>query len=972
MTDARRGGEGSRAPAAPSPGAGAGAGELLGWPLAGVLAGVGVGLADSGWAILRGIGGLGPARAGWLLALAGGTLGLAGLVAGAAIAVGAWLVRRAGPEGGRGPAARLWLGPALVAAACAPIFAIDAFAMFRGRKAAEIPGHRAIAVGLALVGTAAVLWAARWAARAGSGSGARSTRARRLVLGVGGLLSAAVAELANQLVLRRLYPWFHATLALATGVAALLGVHALMDRAAAAGRAGTAADARRRWRALATGLAALAVSGVAALAVARARSRQTLRFAVTERTAATAELVRALPSRIWRGPPAARAGAADDLEARLPPLPEGPRRPDADVLIITVDALRADHVGAYGYTRHPTTPHIDKLAAQGVRFARAYAQAPHTSFSVATMLTGKYFPTLARLAPAEVHDPIASVLRQYNWRTAVFYPPAVFFVDAQKLKPYADSHFSFEYVKFEYLPAPKRVDQIIRYFELEKPEKSFVWVHFFEPHEPYDAHPEFPFGGADLDRYDSEIAYADASIGRLVAYVRDRRPGTIIILAADHGEEFDEHGGRYHGSSLFEEQVHIPLVVSVPGVKPRVIDAPVELIDVTPTLLNLLDIPVPARMRGTDLGPWLADPPAPEGRLPPAFAEVEDKRMIALGHEKLICDLGWGFCAYHDLSSDPGERRNLADERPERAAALRARLDDWLDSHVRLEPVLARGAANPNGERVPRAIERGRLGDLLAGPALAELMLSKDEPLPVRREAAQLLVTLPARAETAQAIMTAARDPDATVAAWAAVGAVRLGDRAAIERVERTLDDPQLPMALRLRGALSLAARGDAAGVPVLGQALGSCSDQVLTCRLIVLQLGKLRDRRAVPVLLEHLGEVQNRREMVDALGDIGDPRAIAALIDRLRHDEYVPVRAQAARALAKIWLATKPPTKPGGAKLGDPPVASRARRASIGADDADDTIVQALAHASASETEALVIAAARESLARIQAAKPD
>ena len=458
---------------------------------------------------------------------------------------------------------------------------------------------------------------------------------------------------------------------------------------------------------------------IAVLAGIEARRSQTIRFAALERTSATAQLLRLSPISLR----SQTYVAVERLEAEreLPALPEGPRRPDADVLVITVDALRADHVGAYGYTRRPTTPHIDRLAARSVRFSRAYAQAPHTSFSIASMLTGKYFPTLARLAPAEVHDPIASVLRSYAWRTAAFYPPAVFFVDAQKLKAYADSNFAFEYVKFEYLEAQKRVDQIIRYYQVEKPKKSFVWVHFFEPHEPYVAHAEFPFGAGDLDRYDSEIAYSDAAIGRLLAYVQDQRPGTIVILAADHGEEFDEHGGRYHGSSLFDEQVHVPLLISVPGVGARVIDRPVELIDITPTVLNLLDVPVPARMRGTDLGPWLATPPADPARLPPAFAEVEDKRMIVFGVEKLICDLNWGFCAYHDLAIDPGEKRNLADERPERAAALRGMLDAWLDGHVRFEPVLARGAANPNGESVPKAIERGRLGDLLAGPGLAAL-----------------------------------------------------------------------------------------------------------------------------------------------------------------------------------------------------------------------------------------------------------
>src|SRR5256885_12362107 len=101
------------------------------------------------------------------------------------------------------------------------------------------------------------------------------------------------------------------------------------------------------------------------------------------------------------------------------------------------------------------------------------------------------------------------------------------------------------------------------------------------------------------------------------------------------------------------------MIVAVPGVSPRVVPSPVELIDVTPTVLNLLDIPVPARMRGTDLGPWLASPPAPVDRLPPAFAEAEDRRMVVWRGEKLLCDPHWGFCAYYDLSRDPGAKANL-------------------------------------------------------------------------------------------------------------------------------------------------------------------------------------------------------------------------------------------------------------------------------------------------------------------------
>jgi HEAT repeat protein len=131
---------------------------------------------------------------------------------------------------------------------------------------------------------------------------------------------------------------------------------------------------------------------------------------------------------------------------------------------------------------------------------------------------------------------------------------------------------------------------------------------------------------------------------------------------------------------------------------------------------------------------------------------------------------------------------------------------------------------------------------------------------------------------------------------------VRLGVEAARPRVRAIVEAPAKPASgsLRVRAALALATVGDATGVPVLASALDEC-EEVLLCRLIVLSLGKLRDARAVSGLLKHLPEVQNRREMVDALGDIGDRAARDALVQRLHSDEYVPVRVQAAAALAKL-----------------------------------------------------------------------
>ncbi|HXU63934.1 MAG TPA: sulfatase-like hydrolase/transferase, partial [Polyangia bacterium] len=643
------------------------------------------------------------------------------------------------------------------------------------------------------------------------------------------------------------------------------------------------------------GLAALLVGGAAVAAFASAaalRSSQVLRFAASERTALASVALRAAPGLARGRAPAAETAAAPS--APLAPLPDGPRRPEADVLIITIDALRADHVGAYGYPR-ATTPNLDALARQGVRFTRAYSQAPHTSFSVSSMLTSKYFPTMVRLAPGEKHDTAAAVLRRFGWKTAAFYPPAVFYIDSDKLKDFAATHFDFEYVKFEYIDAQRRVDQLLAYYDGVKPRRSFVWVHFFEPHEPYVAHDGFAFGAGDVDRYDSEIAYTDAAVGRLVREVRARRPGTIVIVAADHGEEFEEHGGRYHGSSLYEEQLRIPLIISIPGVAPEVIDGQAQLIDVTPTVLNLLDIPIPARMRGTNLGPWLAAPPAPATRLPPAFAELEDRRMVSLGGEKLICDMRQGLCAYYDLTADPHERRNLVDERPARVAVLRGLLDRWLDAHLTFEP----GASGGTAAAVPRALERGRLGDAAAAPELAVLLASNAPPAE-RREAARLLVELPPQPSTGPALERAASDPDPAVADWAVVGAARLGDLSRRARVQALAADPKADQALRVRAALALATGGDATGLEVLAGALDAHED-VLLCRAIVVALGRLHDRRAVPILLKHLPEVQNRREMVEALGALGDPAASPALLDRLAHDPYVPVRAAAARALAAV-----------------------------------------------------------------------
>ncbi|MBN2576290.1 MAG: sulfatase-like hydrolase/transferase [Deltaproteobacteria bacterium] len=862
------------------------------WPICGFLGGALAGIMDSLWTIVGGVGACDAARHAQLAFVGASVTAAAGAVLGLLIGTLAQTARRSRQPSSMAatrPLRRRISGEAALATlVAAPVLLYDAFALFHGQRAAQIPGRTALALALFAGGTVAFYAAARAFRLLGR---ARGQAARWIAVAALVAVAVVVHHLDREL-LPRLYPWFHATLA---GVTLLLMVLATRIAVEALGRSTDRVSGRRaRLRATALALG-LALSGTG-FSLWLLRHSHALRSACYETTRLTAWVLHAIPPSLVSS--AVAAGDLPDGEPASASLPKGPRRPDADVVLITVDALRADHVGVYGYERGITT-NIDRLARRGTLCERAYAQAPHTSFSIPSMLTGTYFATRARLAPEQAPDSVAVVLGRHGWKTAAFYPPAVFFADGAKLRAYADTHYGFEYVKFEYVDARRRVDQVIAYFDQRKPSKAFVWVHLFEPHEPYEAHAEFSFGGGDVDRYDSEIAYADAAIGRLLEWLGKNRPGAIVVVSSDHGEEFDEHGGRYHGSTLYDEQVRIPLILAVPGVSGRVVRRQVELIDVAATLLGLLGVPAPAHMRGTDLGPWLATPPAPEELLPPAFAEIEDKRMIVSGNEKLICDLNWGFCAYHDLATDPHERRNAADEYPDRTLALRHRLDDWLDDHVRLDPQLDRGVAGSDGTPVPRAIERGRLGDLMVAAELAAL-LAPDVPAPIRREAAELLVALPARRETAEALARATEDADSVVAAWASVGAVRLGHRPSRERVRRLVRDVSSSRSLRVRGALALGALGDRASVPVLVEALPDCTEMQL-CRLVIQQLGSLGDQSAVPALLRHLHTVQTRRETIEALGEIGDRRAAAALVESLSRDEYVPVRVQAAVALAKL-----------------------------------------------------------------------
>jgi HEAT repeat protein len=790
-----------------------------------------------------------------LLLLSGTTLGA---LQGVLVRLVSAVARRLAGERGRSAAWEV----VLYALASVPPAAYLAARMFAGRRAQAMPGHHLIAVGAGLAAVVCTAMGARVAVAARS----RVPRLRGVVAAalVAALLCAACAlAWADRVVLVRLYGPMHVALA--------GGALVLAEFAAAVAGARLHADRRTLPITL-----LLVLAGPCATATGLDSER--FRAVALDRASLGGKVLAALPD----------AGPRDAAVVPPPPasLPQvqGPRLPARDIVLVTVDALRADRLGAWGY-RRGITPNLDRLAAESIVFTRAYCQIPHTSFSIATLLTGQYVRTRATLGLPTRVETIAEVLRRFGYKTAGFFPPAVFFIDHDRFREFEESRYGVDYVKYEYLDGPGRTDQVLAFLAAQQAPRLFLWAHYFEPHEPYSRQPGFDFGASASDRYDGEVAATDREIGRLLAAVDRLRPGAIVAVTADHGEEFGDHGGHYHGTTLFDEQARVPLLLRVPGVPARRVDGPVGIVDLCPTLLSLVDVPPPAAMTGTDLGPWIAG--ADPERLPAAFSEVLSRKMAARGHDKLIVDYSTRVAELYDLRADPGERRNLADTDPRRVAELRGEIDRRLAVIAGLDPRAAHEAA----------LARARAGDPAALPDVLEAL--RDGDVEARREAAGLLFAVaaePARVDLERYL----DDADPEVAHRVALAAARLGVPRAVERARRLLERPDLPAAMRRQAALALAERGLLDGFDVL-LSTAAAAERFEDRQAATVALGSLHDRRATPTLIKLLLDVRLRRFAVGALGELHDARALAPLLDLCEHDRFISVREAAARALGDI-----------------------------------------------------------------------
>jgi arylsulfatase A-like enzyme/HEAT repeat protein len=671
----------------------------------------------------------------------------------------------------------------------------------------------------------------------------------------------------DALILPRGYPPFHLALALS----------AVFVMSFAALRAPALRLRSAPW--LAAGV--LLVGG---FALVRLAAHPTAGFAVREKAPWSARFARLLePGRRARQtrasvPLAARAGV--DLR-------------DRDVLLITVDALRADLLHAYGGARG-VTPTLDALANESARFTRAYTPAPHTSYALASLLTGKFVKPLVELGqPLGDPQTVPDRLRRYGYRTAAFYPPAIFFVDGANFSALAERGFGFEYRKEMFASAADRVGQLDDYLREADPKRPlFVWVHLFEPHEPYDPPADLVHDGSERGRYEAEVRAADRAIAPLIAHFREARPRATVIVTADHGEEFGDHGGSFHGSSLYDEQVRVPLLWSSPGaVTPRQIDAPVELTDVGATILSTAGVPRDAHMRGDDLGAALLGEPGPRF----AFASIDARHMLTDGSYKLICGARELHCALFDLVHDPAELHNVGVAEPARVAALRGELDGFLASITHNEAV-----AVSAGVGLPDALARAKLGSALP---LAELLPSLvDARASVRAEAARVLASMGDPAALPALDKARNFDDDADVRAEAAIAALALGDASAVAAVGAI----EQPPGRQRRAALALAHAKQESAVPVLAALLAdeSASEEERLSALRALR--ELGSAAGVEPAIGALANVRLCEQAARTLGALGGERARNALREQLGSERYPPARraeAEALRALADPQL---------------------------------------------------------------------
>jgi choline-sulfatase len=364
---------------------------------------------------------------------------------------------------------------------------------------------------------------------------------------------------------------------------------------------------------------------------------------------------------------------------RTVPAPDAipPGRP---IILITIDTLRADRLGSYGSTRG-LTPALDRFAERATRFSAAVSQVPLTLAAHTTLLTGLHparhgVRTNDRFRLASHVPTLAEAIRGRGYTTAAFiggYPLIASSGLSRGFDRYDDGFLKKPGVVER--PADEVVDSALGWIEQVRSAPFFAWVHLFDPHSPYT--PPAPFAAAHSGApYDGEVAYTDAAAGRFFERLQglDVFTHATVVVVADHGESLGEHGERTHGTFLYDSTVRVPLLVKMPdSAASRVVDVPVEVADLAPTLAALAGASL-SSIDGRSLLPLIGGAPGDPDR--PAYAESYYQNIL-LGWSPLraVRTRRWKFveaprAELYDLEADPHERQNRIDDHAALAAGL--------------------------------------------------------------------------------------------------------------------------------------------------------------------------------------------------------------------------------------------------------------------------------------------------------------
>ncbi|MGH9643833.1 MAG: sulfatase-like hydrolase/transferase [Terriglobales bacterium] len=352
-----------------------------------------------------------------------------------------------------------------------------------------------------------------------------------------------------------------------------------------------------------------------------------------------------------------------------------------DVFLITIDTMRADHLGCYGY-KDVETPSIDSIAADGVRFSEAFTHSPITNTSHTSILTG-LLPSVhgvtdfgIPLAPS--HVTWAELLKKQGYQTAAFIGAVI--LDSNQLAPGLDRGFDF----YDNFPAKtenkdrfgrveRRAETVVNHAEawlaqhpreVQSSAPRFMWVHLFDPHDPYE--PPAPFSEKyKTHLYDGEIAYADSQLGHFIQTLKKTGAydKSILVIVGDHGEGLGEHGEDTHGLFLYDSTLHVPLIVKLPAAAHHgeAIDKLVRTTDILPTVLALTKAPAPPELNGASLVPLIdsendparellgeTDYPLRWGWAPIKALREQNAKLIEAPRPE-----------FYDLQPDPHELKNL-------------------------------------------------------------------------------------------------------------------------------------------------------------------------------------------------------------------------------------------------------------------------------------------------------------------------